>query len=158
MRVLIVLLFVSLVSFSKAQDAQSFDFWLGEWDCFWLNSSGDTVKGSNSITNILDGKVIQENFADPSRNFKGMSVSVYNPQSKTWHQAWVDNQGGYYDFVGIFNKSSKIFSTDTTQEVIERMKFYEIQSDAFIWDWEKSTDGGKEYKLNWRIFYKRKSD
>jgi flagellar hook assembly protein FlgD len=31
---------------------------------------------------------------------KGTSLSVYNQQTKTWKQALVDNQGGYFDFTG----------------------------------------------------------
>lgn len=143
---------------SSAQNNESaFDFWVGEWDCIWTNAKGDTITGSNSITKILAGKVIQENFTDSSRNFFGTSISVYNPQQKTWHQAWADNQGGYYDFIGLFEAGKKMFSTDTSKQIIQRMVFYNIEENGFIWDWEGSKDHGQNYALLWRINYRRKA-
>ena len=91
--------------------------------------------------------------------FKGMSVSTFNPTSKQWHQAWVDNQGGYYDFIGEVIGEKRIFKTKPVQKdgktYIQRMVFYDIQQNAFTWDWESSEDGGRTWKLNWRIDYKR---
>jgi len=69
------------------QDSTLFDFWIGEWDLTWTNAEGKIDKGTNHITKILDGKVIQENFSDAAGKFKGTSISVYDRRKKTWHQA-----------------------------------------------------------------------
>jgi len=42
---------------------------------------------TNRIVKILDEKVIQEISKDKEA-FKGTSISVYNSNTKTWHQAW----------------------------------------------------------------------
>lgn len=154
---IILLLFLSSSIYCQDNSETTFDFWLGDWEAKWYNPDSSIIYGSNSITKILDGKVIEENFISPTQNFKGKSLSVYNPIRKSWHQAWTDNQGGYYDFIGLFEKDRRIFSTDTSKKIIQRMVFYNIQKDSFSWDWESSRDAGKTYQLSWRIFYTRKN-
>jgi len=40
---------------------------------------------------------------------------------------------------------------------MQKMTFKNIGRDAFMWDWEGTNDGGKTWKLLWRIDYKRKT-
>jgi hypothetical protein len=85
---------------------------------------------------------------------------VFNPNTQTWHQAWADNQGGYFNFSGEVTDGKRIFKTSIYRkdgnENILRMRFYEIKEDSFTWDWEQTKDGGKTWTLQWRIEYKRK--
>lgn len=151
------------ISWTYAQSGNEFDFWVGNWDLTWEMANGATGKGVNIIEKTLDGKVIQENFealdAGQISGFKGTSISVYNPRSKSWHQAWADNQGGYFDFIGEIDGDKRIFKTKAIerdgQTIISRMVFYEIEKDQFKWDWERTTDGGKTWNLQWRINYQR---
>lgn len=146
-----------------AQDGTEFDFWVGKWDLNWQYSDGTQGIGVNHVEKILDGKVIQENFeakdAGPYQGFKGTSISVFNPNLKTWHQAWADNQGGYFDFTGEVSGDQRIFKATRQQsdgeEVNLRMRFYDIAENSMTWDWEQSRDGGKTWSLQWRIFYER---
>jgi hypothetical protein len=144
-----------------AQDSTLFDFWIGEWDLTWTNAEGNIDKGTNRISKILDGKVIQENFSDAEGSFKGMSISVYNPTKKTWHQAWADNQGGYYDFEGQVEGEKRIFRTQMKElngeKIIRRMVFHKINFNSFTWDWEISRDGGATWHLQWRINYLKRN-
>jgi len=158
--ILVFILLISFVGFTQEMDKNTFDFWVGEWEVSWKGQDGKETKGTNTIVKILDGKVIQENFQDPSSGFKGTSISVYNPTKKEWHQAWADNQGGYYDFIGDMGKEGPIFKTKMIQQddkkIIQRMTFKNISDDSFTWDWEGTSDGGITWKLLWRINYKRK--
>lgn len=91
---------------------------------------------------------------------KGTSISVYNPQTQVWKQAWADNQGGYFDFTGITKNGQRIFQTDERnlsdgRKIIQRMRFYDIEEESLTWDWESSFDGGESWALTWRIFYQR---
>ena len=104
--------------------------------------------------------MIQENFeafTGHLAGFKGTSISVYNPNNESWHQAWADNQGSYYNFIGEIDGDRKIFKTltrkDGEKEIISRMVFYHISNDSLTWDWERTEDGGKSWKLSWRIDY-----
>lgn len=148
-----------------AQDndlSSSYDFWVGNWNLTWEEANGKIGKGTNHIVKILDGKVIQENFEaleGQSKGFKGTSVSVFNPKRKTWHQAWADNQGGYFDFIGQTDGEKKIFKTKMVekddQKIIQRMVFYNITATTLTWDWESTKDGGENWTLQWRINYEK---
>lgn len=157
---IVALFFMWTQSFAQMpMDSTAFDFWVGEWTATWSNADGSTGKGKNRIVKILDGKVIQEHFEDES-GFKGTSLSVYTPVQKKWRQAWADNQGGYFDFEGDMSDGKKIFKTKMREangkQYMSRMLFYDIKTDAFTWDWEKTEDGGKTWALQWRIQYARK--
>jgi hypothetical protein len=138
---------------------KSFDFWVGNWNLTWQDKQGKQFKGINIITKILDNKVIQENFEDPITGFKGRSLSVFDSRTKTWHQAWVDNQGGYYDFIGDLVDGNLCFITKMQEidakKAQRRMVFKDIKKDAFVWVWEGTQDGGKTWQLLWKIDYSR---
>lgn len=159
----IPLLFLSINLFSQdttdVNQEKTFDFWVGNWDLEWTGKDNKIIKGHNSIVKILDNTVIQENFEDPSTGFKGTSISVYNKKKNEWHQAWADNQGGYYDFIGEIDGANRIFKTIPKKingkTIILRMVFYNITPTAFLWNWESSSDNGENWKLLWRISYKK---
>jgi hypothetical protein len=116
-----------------------FDFWLGEWNVHW----GDK-QGTNFIESILEGAVIQENF--DGDGLIGTSVSVFSREDQRWHQTWVDNTGSYLDFVGVVEGKA----------VRQRMVWYDITPNAFLWSWERSDDEGKSWREMWKLEYKRK--
>ena len=141
----------------SSPEASQFDFWIGNWELTW----NDTSKGSNTITKIMDGCALHENFFDPVLNYKGESWSVYSPTRKMWQQTWVDNSGAYIALTGKFENGEMILSTEPRKlqdgkELISRMVFYNITSKAFDWRWEASTDNGTTWKANWVIHYRRK--
>jgi len=162
-------LFTLIFIFSKAQNTivhdtilTQYDFWIGEWEAAWDEEEGIKQYGTNSIARILGDKVLEENFkihSGKNKGFVGQSYSVYHVPSGTWKQAWVDNQGGYFDFTGSNYGDRVYFSTSPVQKkkdvIIQRMVFYDIQDDSFTWDWELSKDGGDTWSLQWRIFYTR---
>ncbi|MDH4057205.1 MAG: hypothetical protein OEU76_00505 [Cyclobacteriaceae bacterium] len=160
----IILLFIFLASNVKAQEdhAAMYDFWVGKWEVSWDEAEGKTGKGVNNVVKILNNTVIQENFSiheGTNKGYLGTSISVYNPTQKKWHQGYADSQGGYFNFVGEKVGDSYYFKTDPVTRgdnvVILRMKFYDINANSLMWDWESSQDGGKTWNLNWRIRYVR---
>jgi hypothetical protein len=161
---LVVIALIALVQLAFAQqqkpcthpDAQQFDFWLGEWEAVWA----DTAKGTNTITKVLGGCVIYEQFnGAPSSPLIGRSYSVYLPKTDEWKQTWVDNQGSYLDFTGKWYKDKMILSRkfeNKGKTVMQRMVWYNISYESFDWNWERSDDEGKTWKVNWQIRYTRK--
>ena len=130
-----------------------FDFWLGEWNVIW----GEDGKGTNHIERILGGKIIQENFIAP--DLHGMSVSSYDPERGLWCQTWVDNNGTYLDFTGKFEDNRMILSRDALvkgQTCKQRMVWYDIEQNKLEWNWERSDDNGKSWRVLWQIHYTRK--
>jgi hypothetical protein len=135
----------------------AFDFWVGHWNLHWFTKDSVRVDGTNEIGKILDGKVLQEYFEDPTTDFRGTSISVFRPSDSTWRQAWADNQGSYFDFIGEVDGDTRIFRTHGpgADSAYQRMRFHDITPDAFIWDWEGTRDGGRTWNPLWRIFYER---
>jgi len=138
---------------------REFDFWIGEWDLTWAENG----RGRNVITKILDGKVVQEQFAsvpaDGSPDLVGMSVSVYNAQMAQWQQTWVDNQGSYLDFVGGMVDDKMILSRQAVvngEPVQQRMVWADIEPDSINWRWERSSDEVVTWQVVWAINYRRK--
>ncbi len=156
----VLILSIPFIVFTQEMNKNTFDFWVGEWEVSWDKPDGTKGKGINRIVKILDTKVIQENFVDPDTGFKGTSLSVYNPTKKEWHQAWADNQGGYFNFIGDMSQDGPVFKTKMIRQgdkkIIQKMTFKNISKDSFMWDWEGSNDGGKNWELLWRINYVRK--
>jgi hypothetical protein len=138
------------------------DFWVGEWDLTWPGqNAGETAHGTNSIKRILDGCVVQENFSGgESGALRGTSVSIFDAKSGHWKQTWVDNQGGYLDFVGDYKDGQMILQRNAVRPdgtpVIQRMIWKNITTNELDWSWESSADGGKTWQVNWPIHYKRK--
>ena len=146
---------------SEAQQKQ-FNFWIGSWDLTWPgNTAGQVAHGTNNISRILDGCVVQENFSGgAAMPLRGMSVSLFNSRSGKWQQTWVDNQGAYLDFVGEFKDGQMVLAREATKpdgsKVLQRMVYKNIQAREFDWNWQSSSDGGKTWKVIWPIHYQKK--
>jgi hypothetical protein len=137
------------------------DFWVGEWDLTWPgNKPGEIVHGTNNIKRIMDDCVVQENFSGGNAHLRGTSVSTFDLTSNQWKQTWVDNEGGYLDFVGEFKDGKMIFQREAIrngQKILQRMVWKNITSSSLDWSWESSSDGGKTWQVIWPIHYKRVS-
>lgn len=135
-----------------------FDFWVGTWDLTW----DDGGRGRNIITKSLDDCVIVEHFdGTPVILLRGMSVSTYNRMIGRWQQTWVDNQGGYLDFTGFFENGTMILQRAAPEhgpDVYQRMVWYDISRDSLHWNWERSDDQGKTWRVLWNITYRRASE
>jgi len=115
------------------------------------------------VHKILDGAVIEEQFEGEAGHAPpaliGRSLPVLEKASGQWRQAWADNQGGFFAFTGGAEGEARYFATEFKhvgeQLQGQRMRFYDIQADRFVWDWEGSSDGGKSWKLLWRLRYTR---
>ncbi len=131
-----------------------FDFWIGDWIVSW----GNGATGTNHVSAILDGRVIQENFnGQPAIPLNGMSVSTYDTRLQKWRQTWVDNQQSYIDLIGQFeNNQMTLLTVPDDQPIRYRMIFYNITPNEFDWNWEKSDDQGNSWQLQWQIHYQRK--
>lgn len=142
----------------RQPEARQFDFWIGEWNAEW-ELGGKSGKGTNVVRSILDQCVIEENFdGTPSMPLRGMSLSTFTRAGK-WQQTWVDNQGGYLDFIGGYGDGQMVLQRKAIMNgkaLDQRMVWYNITKDKFDWNWESSDDGGKTWTVVWKINYTRK--
>src|SRR5947209_17234110 len=111
---------------------KQFEFWVGEWDLTWPGEkAGEIGHGTNSIRRIMDGCVVQENFSGAnSMPMRGTSVSVFDARTGKWKQTWVDNEGGYLDFIGEFKDGQMILQREGIRpdgsKVLQRMVWENI--------------------------------
>jgi hypothetical protein len=138
----------------SSPEARQLDFWIGDWDCTW----GENGVGSNSIRAILDGCVIEEHFdANPTADFRGQSLSMYNAVLGRWEQTWVDNAGNSWALTGGMENGRMIFGCDEVGASAKlRMVFFDIEPDRFEWTWERSEDEGRTWNVQWQIHYRRR--
>lgn len=132
------------------------DFWVGEWSLTW----GANKTGINKVEKVLGGCVVEENFkGDPGiPDYYGKSISTYDATDGKWKQAWVDNSGGWLDFIGMKIGDEVHFSRKTKKngvEILQRMRFYNITFRDFDWSWESSDNNGQTWKVEWAIHYER---
>jgi hypothetical protein len=145
-----------------AAEQKQLDFWVGDWDLTWPGQeAGKTDHGTNRVQRVLDSCVVEENFSgEAAMHLRGRSVSLYDVRARKWKQTWVDNEGAYLDFVGEFKDGQMILSRQGVRPdgtpMKQRMVFKNISANEFDWSWEASNDGGKTWKVQWPIHYKRR--
>jgi hypothetical protein len=66
---------------------RQFDFWVGQWNV--LGAAGTQI-ATSVISSEMDDCVIMEDYIG-SGGFRGKSLSVYDPETRRWHQTFVDN-------------------------------------------------------------------
>lgn len=153
----------ALASAPAIDDAtKQLDFWVGRWTCTgkmrtasgkdqWMDTSA-----TNRIEHVFKGHVIQEHFS--MKGLQGTSLSVYDPNAKLWKQTWVDDSGSYIDLTGGWTDGKMTLTTlakPHAPKFFARMVFENITKDSFDWNWEKSTDEGKTWELEWHLHYSR---
>jgi hypothetical protein len=143
---------------TRAFDGTELDFWLGEWDARW----GEAGRGTNTLTRILGGKVIREDFSGggPNGHLDGLSLSVFDEDHGIWRQTWVDDSGSYIDLIGEEADGSFAFGRSAPEigpAARQRMVFRDIQPASFRWTWELSEDGGATWAVRWEIAYTRRA-
>ncbi|MEM9898639.1 MAG: hypothetical protein AAF742_04595 [Pseudomonadota bacterium] len=135
------------------------DFWVGEWDVSWALPSGGRGSGTNTITKDEYGScVIFERFSTPS--LVGMSVSTFDTSIGKWRQTWVDNQGGYYAFVGgpTPDKPYKFeFEQTGTAEGSpgRRMIWENVKPNSLRWRWQQRANAEEKWQDAWVIDYQK---
>lgn len=67
-----------------------FDFWIGHWDVF--DFGGSAKVATATITSVQDGCALREQYRG-AEGGGGESLSMYDPKTNLWRQAWVSNRG-----------------------------------------------------------------
>lgn len=91
-----------------AAEYRQFDFWIGDWDVFDVDSPAKQVARIH-VDRILDGCVLREDYQD-TNGHKGQSFSIYDPSREVWHQSWVTNRGQLLELDGRFQASEMSLS------------------------------------------------
>jgi hypothetical protein len=149
----------------KQRDGQSdFDFEIGTWktklkrlldplsgSTTWVEYEGTTV-----VRKVWNGRAnLVELVADgPSGHFEGLSLRLYNPQSRQWSLNFANVKSGVMTqpTIGEFkNGRGEFYSQETLdgRAILVRFVISDITPNSCRFEQAFSDDGGKTWEVNW---------
>jgi hypothetical protein len=150
---------------NKARDGQNdFDFEIGTWKTHLkrlLNPlSGSTTwveyEGTTVVRKVWDGRAnLVELVAEgPAGRFEGLSLRLYNPQSRQWSLNFAGVKGGMLTTptIGEFkNGRGEFYSQETLngRAIFVRFVISDITPDSCRFEQAFSDNGGKTWEVNW---------
>ncbi len=98
--------------------------------------------------------------------FVGMSLRLFNPQTRLWSIYWLDNNTAGLDtsglllppVVGKFDQGVGVFECDDQLDgkpIRLRYTWSDITPDSARWEQAMSPDGGTTWEMNWRMLFQR---
>ena len=150
---------------SQGRDGRhDFDFEIGTWKTHlrrllqplsgsntWVEYEGTTV-----VRKVWDGRAnLVELVADgPAGRFEGLSLRLYNPQSRQWSLNFASVNGGVMTepTIGEFkNGRGEFYSRETLdgRAIFVRFVISDITPNSCRFEQAFSDDGGKTWEVNW---------
>jgi hypothetical protein len=155
----------SLQQTPPGRDGQhDFDFHIGTWKTHLrrlLNPlTGSTTwveyKGTTLVRKVWNGRAnLVELVADgPAGHFEGLSLRLYNPNSRQWSLNFANINGGVMTqpTIGEFkNGRGEFFSQETLngRAILVRFVISDITPNSCRFEQSFSDDGGKSWEVNW---------
>jgi hypothetical protein len=147
-----------------------FDFEFGSWQAHlrrlvkpltgstsWIEMSGTSV-----VRKVWDGRANLGEFsvANSSVRIEGLSLRLYNPQTRQWSIYWASSRNGELTapLVGGFRDGrGEFFNRDTYdgQPIVVRFVISDITPNAFRLEQAFSADGGETWEANWIATFTR---
>jgi hypothetical protein len=155
----------SLQQTSTQRDGQhDFDFEIGTWKTHlrrllnpltgsttWVEYDGTTV-----VRKVWNGRAnLVELVADgPAGHFEGLSLRLYNPQSRQWSLNFANANSGVLaqPTIGEFkNGRGEFFDQETFngRAILVRFVIFDITPNSCRFEQAFSDDGGKTWEVNW---------
>jgi hypothetical protein len=141
-----------------------FDFEVGTWktqlsrltkplsgDTSWVEYSGTTV-----VRKVWDGRanLVELDVAGPAGRIEGLSLRLYNPQSKQWSLHFSNSRGGTLAVpsIGAFENSRGEFYSHEEYNgrmILVRFVILPLTPDSCRFEQSYSDDGGRTWEVNW---------
>lgn len=135
-------------------EARQFDFWIGEWEV----TANGKVAGSNTITRIVGGCALQENWIGAGGS-RGTSLNYYMPDAGKWRQVWVSDQGTQLTLTGGIVDGKMVLSGEHVRggaPVVDRITWEQQGDGSVTQDWDVSKDGGETWETLFKGVYRKK--
>jgi hypothetical protein len=137
--------------------AHQFDFWVGDWEVF--NTEGGRRVGTNRITAILDGCVLQERWRGVSGS-AGSSLNFFDTERGHWRQFWVWREGTTLELEGEFREGRMILEGDSRARdgsPLRNRITWSANDDGTVRQlWEISGDGAKTWRTEFDGIYRKR--
>ena len=143
---------------------RDFDFQIGTWKTHLkrlLNPlSGSTTwveyEGTTVVRKVWNGRanLVELAVAGPAGKFQGLSLRLYNPQSRQWSLNFASVNGGVMTppTIGEFkNGRGEFFNQETLngRAILVRFVISDITAHSCRFEQAFSDDGGKTWEVNW---------
>ncbi len=128
-----------------SEHARDFDFWVGAWEV----TANEKVAGHNTITKILDGCVLLEEYSAANGTYTGKSFNYYDDADGKWHQMWVDTVGLRLHLSGGLADGRMVMSGERKQgddTIVDRITWHNNDDGTVRQVWDVSKDGGATWK------------
>jgi hypothetical protein len=150
---------------SLERDGQrDFDFEIGTWKTR-LSRLLNPLTGSNQwveyegitiVRKVWDGRAnLVELAADgPAGHFEGLSLRLYNPQSRQWSLNFSNSRSGTMSppsYGSFKNERGEFYSQETYngRSILVRFVITKLTADSCRFEQAFSDDGGKTWEVNW---------
>ena len=167
LKCLVSLLFIASQIFAQTsqRDGQhDLDFEIGTWKTHlrrlqrplsgsttWLEYEGTTV-----VSSVLDGRanLVELKVAGPAGRLEGLSLRLYEPQSRKWSLNFANINDGKLTTpsIGEFKDGRGEFYNDDTyngRTIRVRFVITKVTRDQYRFEQSFSQDGGKTWEVNW---------
>jgi hypothetical protein len=147
-----------------------FDFHFGTWKTHVsrlqtpLTGSTKWVEysGTSTVRPVWNGKasLFELEIEGPAGHIEGMGLRLYNPETRQWNLNWTNSTLGTMTvpMVGAFSNNRGDFYDQeflNGKAIFARNAFSDIASDSSLFEQAFSIDGGKTWKKNWVMTFKR---
>lgn len=155
-----------IISASPSSSKHDFDFFFGKWNLKNRKLKERLVNSDEWIefTSTQECYPILKNTGNIDDflmdDFEGMTLRLFNPQTKLWSIYWADSNtgvldkpvaGSFTDGVGHFYSKGKHGELD----VLWRFKWDASDPEHPVWSQAISTDNGKSWEWNWYMYFSR---
>jgi hypothetical protein len=142
---------------SSNPDSRQLDFWLGNWT---VTYPGASATSSSKVYLELDKCLIVESW-EGGKSHSGKNMFAYSSDDKSWHGMFADNEGRVHIFGGKIAPGSAEFLGPSTgpndQAVLNRIRVVRVTPNEVEQTWEKSSDKGATWTMEFRGSYSRKN-
>ena len=156
---------------AAAADGQhDFDFEFGSWRAHLrrrlhpLTGSDTWVEydGTSIVHKLWDGRanIGELEVGNPTAHIEGITLRLYNPQSRQWSIYWSNSQDGALGtpMIGQFSEGRGTFFDQETfqgRAIFVRFIFSDITANSFRLEQAFSADGGRTWEANWLSTFTR---
>lgn len=167
MKYFLPLLLIGLCSvpvLAQRDGQHDFDFEIGTWKTnlrrLQRPLSGSTTwveyEGTSVVSKVLDGRanLVELKVDGPAGRLEGLSLRLYNPQSRQWSLNYANINSGTLTTpsIGEFKDGrGEFYNQDTYngRAILVRFVIIKITHDQYRFEQSFSEDGGKTWELNW---------
>ncbi len=161
---LLLLALCSIPAIAQRDGQHDFDFEIGTWKTHlrrlqrplsgsttWVEYDGTTV-----VSKVLDGRanLVELKVDGPAGRLEGLSLRLYNPQSRQWSLNFANISSGTLSTptIGEFKDGRGEFYDQETyngRAILVRFVITKITQDQYRFEQSFSDDGGKTWEVNW---------